>query len=407
MPTYRPLPESDRDVFHEYVQYAFSPEDGPAEYDPEDHETPRASLGDRRGLYPDEGGEADADPLCVCRHLWFDARVRGEVYPVAGLSAVATPPAHRRGGRVATLLERSLEEYRERGARFSVLWPFRYAFYRRYGWDTCNRERRYEWEVEALSFAADAVDGGAYRRVPADEYERLVDVYERHAARYDLSLEREEEWWRHRVLGGRDEDPFAYAWERDGALRGYLVYDVEGSDGEDRLDRTMRVTELAFVDHEALLALLAFCFNHDSQVRRVELYGPPDLTLLDLAPEPEDVDCEVRTGAMGRIVDVAETLAALPYPDVDASVRLAVDDPVVTRNDGTFALEVSGGTASCEPADGEADARLDVGALSQLAVGYRTAAALERTGRLDATPSAADALDRLFPATSPYLGDRF
>lgn len=87
---------------------------------------------------------------------------------------------------------------------------------------------------------------------------------------------------------------------------------------------------------------------------------------------------------------------------------LAVDDPLVAWNDGTFALDVSNGVGSCEPIAGDPDARIDVGALSQLAVGYRSATELARTNRLRVdTAERAASFDRLFPSTVTYLGDRF
>ncbi|MCU4740005.1 GNAT family N-acetyltransferase [Natronoglomus mannanivorans] len=431
MTDYRPLPDEQRDVFHEYVSYAFAPEEGPSEseYDPEE-EPERAKLGSRRGLYPDEEsadtGDDDLErPLCVCRHHWFDARVRGDIHAAPGLSAVATPPENRRSGFVRDLLRHSLAEYRDRGARFSVLWPFEYGFYRQYGWDTCNKRTVYECDPETLAFAADERrNEGSFSRLEADDYESLAPTYEAHSSAYGLSLERDEEWWRHRVFSSWETDPFVYAWERDGEVRGYLTYTVEEEDGRD--EPTMAVTELAFVDHEAHLALLSFCANHDSQVGRVRLPAPEESRLLDLVGDPHDVDCTVKLGPMVRIVDVAETLSALSYAHLERAeesraesrepVTLAVEDPLVEWNDGVFSLGVSSESdttaVACEPVTTDPDATIDVGALSQLAVGYRSARTLRRAGRLTLDGSEERVIERLetlFPTTPTpgYLRDFF
>ncbi|WP_207588703.1 GNAT family N-acetyltransferase [Halomontanus rarus] len=446
MADYRPLPDEQRDVFHEYVSYAFAPTDGPTEYDPEE-ESERAKLGSRRGLYP-EGETADTDtdtgakselkrPLSVCRHHWFDARVRGDFHAAPGLSAVATPPENRRGGFVRELLRRSLEEYRERDARFSLLWPFEYGFYRQYGWDTSNKRTVYECDPETLAFTA-GERKGSFSRIEADDYESLVPVYETHASEYALSLARDGEWWRHRVFSSWETDPFVYAWERDGEVRGYLTYTIEeereagGENGRD--EPTMDVDELAFVDHEAYLALLSFCYNHDSQVGRVRLPAPEESRLLDLVGDPAGVDCTVEPGPMVRIVDVAETLSALSYSGLERlesfepfeagdrlRVTLAVEDPLVEWNDGVFGLSVSpengigedsDGAMTCErePATPSADpdATIDIGALSQLAVGYRSAKTLERAGRLAVSGErVTETLAALFPSTPVYLREFF
>lgn len=408
MVEYRPLPDEGMRTFFEYTNYAFAPQKGPVAYDPDEHETPRLRLGSPRGLYED-GNHRD-QPRVVCRQYWLEATVRGESHPVAGLASVASPPESRRKGLIRTLLERSLEEYRNRDRILSVLWPFQYDFYRKYGWETANKRVRYECSPDALAFATAAVDDPEFVAVSSDSYGLLDNIYRRHASEYALSIERDEAWWRHRVLSNEGPDPFVYALERDGSPSGYLVYTI---DGEEQGSRTMSVQELAADDHDGYLSLLSFCHTHDSQIDTVELPGPTDSSLLDLTPKPEGVDCTVETGPMARIVDVEAALSAVAYPDTDASERafrltLSVSDPLVEWNDGTFALEVADGAATCERTAGEATVELDIGALSQLLVGSRSAADLERVGRLRTeSVTELEVLESLFPETDVYLREHF
>ena len=409
MVEYRPLEDAHRDAFFEYTTYAFSPDTGPVEYDPEEHDNERLRMGAQRGLFTDD----DDRPRCLCAHYWFDALVRGERHPAPGLSAVATPPEYRRTGYIEQLLAHSLEEYRSRESRFSLLWPFRTRFYRQFGWETCSASRSYTCEPDALSFArgwggeseSSEDEDGRYRQLDADEYERLVPVYEEFSDRYALSIGRDEQWWRHRVFSSWTTDPYVYTYERDGDARGYLVYSIEGEWG----DRTMRVWELVFADHDALFALCAYCANHDSQVSEVTFSLPTDVDLLTLVPDPEDVECERNVGAMARIVDVSETLSALQYPAVDAAVTLTVEDSFADWNDGTYRLVVDDGLATCETvSDGrDADVVLDVGALTQLAVGYRSARHLERSNQIETEADSLATLERLFPSEQTFVGTRF
>lgn len=405
MVEYRPLSDDRHDVYLEFTSYAFGPESGPFEYDPEEHDTAATRLGDQRGLFASDAAPDDP-PRCVCTHYWFDAHIRGDWHPAPGLAAVASPPEHRRGGNVECLLERSLEEYRNRGDRFSLLWPFRTRFYSRYGWETCSEHRSYTCEPDALRFAAEAdLEVGRYRPLEADDHEVLASVYEHQIERYSLAIARNEDWWRYRIARSGETNPYIYAWERADEPRGYVVYTIENEYG----DRIMRVRELAFVDHQALLALLAFCANHDSQVEEVRFSLPTDIHLLDFVPDPEDVECTFEPGPMARIVDVVDALGTLSYPAVDVDLSLAVDDPLVGRNDGSFTLEVTAGEPTCEPSVGghDVDVMLDVGSLTQLVVGFRSAAELDRSGRLEASSKSVDALGRLFPPEDVYLGTTF
>ena len=401
MVDYRPLGENHRDVFSEYIGYGFVPEKGPVEYDPEEDEHERMQFGDRRGLFADDSD----DPLCVCTHIWFDALVRGERHPAPGLSFVATPPEHRRQGYVEQLLTRSLSEYRDRGERFSLLWPFRYRFYRQFGWETCSARYACSCDPDALSFARDRLDGGGrYRQVSADEYEPLAALYENFSCQYALSVDRGGDWWQKRIFTGWEEDPYVCAWERDGEVAAYIVYFIEGSWG----DRTMRVRDFVFADHEALLALCAYVANHDSQLSEVNFTLPTDVDPLDIAPDPEEIDCERSNGPMARLVDAAETLPALSYPPVDGTVTIGIEDPLVDWHDAPLQLAVENGAATCERRpDNDPDVTLDVGTLTQLAVGYRTATALRRHGALDAPAAVVGTLDRLFPSDQTYLDTGF
>ncbi|ELY58457.1 acetyltransferase [Natronococcus amylolyticus DSM 10524] len=398
MADYRPIPD-ERERFHEYRSYAFRPEGGVPSYDPDEHEDPRSTRGARRGVFV----AGDDRPRTVCRHYWLEARVRDDTYPVAGLASVATPPEFRREGNVRELLAGSLEEYRDRGDRLSILWPFQYRFYRKYGWETANRIVTHAASPDVFAFARGA-DEGSFRSLGADEYDVLEPVYD--AAREGLALERDEAWWRHRIFAGHDADPFVYVYERDGEPAGYLVYRIERDDGA----RTMQVSELAAVDGEALLALFAFCADHDSQVERVELRVSEAVPVRELALEPDEIETTVENGPMVRLVDVAEGLPALTASEVDAALTLEVADPLADWNDDRFVLETADGIVTCERADdpdGEPDATLDVGALSQLAVGARSASDLAYAGRLEADSGTVGSLETLFPETDVYFGHFF
>ncbi|NHN58727.1 MULTISPECIES: enhanced intracellular survival protein Eis [Halorussus] len=400
---YRELPEDRSEQFQEYVHYAFSLEDGPQEeFDWDVDDQP----GEPRALF-------DGDRmLCVCRHYWFRTRLRGRHIEMPGLSAVATPPEHRRQGNVARLLAESLAEYRDRGDVLTALWAFEHAFYERQGWGTANKWTRYECPPDALAWTRDdPLAGGEFRPVDADDHERLGRVLRAADEGYELNIERTEKWWRKRIFDSWRGEPYAYGWESpDGDLRGYVVYRVEEEDE----GKVLTVPEFAAADHAARVNCLRFLADHDSQVERVRLRGPPGTDLLDLSPDPAAVDCEVEAGPMVRLVDVPAAIEAMEYPDgPDAAFTLAVSDPLVDRNDATFRVAVEDGRATCERiGDGvattDADATAGVGALSQVYVGYHSVADAERLADLDVrTAAAREALAAMFPEREVFLREGF
>lgn len=404
---YRTIPEDHDEAVRRLLTYAFQPENGP-ELDDEDHDRPKEYH--RRGLYdvdsdtPD--GDLDPDDLTVmCAYYDFTARVRGDFHHAGGVSAVASPPESRRQGYIADLLSELHREFREADIPFAVLWPFKYAFYRHFGYAMTNKSTRTSVPPADLG---DVVPdpAGSFRRLDADDYAELDEVHRRWATE-PLGLRRTEGWWRYRAFQGWRKDPYVYGWENDeGALRGYLFYSVD----EDGDDKRMDVYELAAVDDEARGHLLRFCRDHDSQVDTVRLReGPGETRLLDSLSDPRAADVEVHPGPMVRLVDLEAAVAALSFPDDETgSVTLAVDDDHCDWNDGTFDLTVGDDGATCLRSDAEPDASLDVGALSQLVVGSLSVHELERNGELTLEDDGArETLAALFPSEDVYLREGF
>ncbi len=393
MVEYRAVPDEDADAFRRVLDNAFRPEAGPA---PERDEDEPAAVGDRRGLY-------DGDRLVTtAAHHSFTVAVRDRWCEVAGLSAVATRPEDRRRGLVRRLLGESLAEYRERAQPFALLWPFKHAFYRRFGWGRLGTYGRYELEPAALGALDDhPLAGGTFEPLEADDHAALQALDDRFAERHDLAMRRTVNWYRHRFFRSWQEDPFVYGWYRGDELRGYLRYDVE-REGD---DRQLRVWEFGAPDDEAAVNLLRFLHRHEAQVDQVAVHAPADELLFDLVEDPRAVDLELRPGPMGRLVDVVAGLEALPAPaGVEGSLALSVADPLVDWNDGAFGLDARNGAVAVEPGPAAA---LPVETLSRLALGTTTAARAAVAGGLQADEAATSLLDALFPPREVFLREFF
>ncbi|PSQ56111.1 GNAT family N-acetyltransferase [Halobacteriales archaeon SW_8_68_21] len=408
---YRPFPEERDEEFRAFMRYAFSPEEGP--HDPETDDDGREHLAAYRGLFDGD------DPVAVCGHHDFALRIRGRDRDAAGLSAVASPPEHRRQGHIERLLRESLAEYRDDGVDFSVLWPFEYPFYRRYGWRTVNRYRWVKTPPEQLAFAADKSERGddaGFRRLDADDYDAAADLLATTADRDDFTMARTEAWWRERTLRGWKTDPFVYGFERDGELRALLSYAFEERDDGD--GRAMIVSDAAVADPADWDLVFRFCRDHDSQVERVRLRLPADVSVLDRATDPRAVTEEVRAGPMFRLVDAPAALEGLsPDLDVDAAFALAVDDPLVDWHDRPVRVAVADGEVDAErvdpdaPGSAAADVTAGVGALSQLYAGYRGVDDLRAHAAFDVDRDApgglTDDLAALFPPRRTFLRETF
>jgi len=402
MTEYRPVTAEHRERFAEILQHAFAIEQGP-EYAGQDEEDGDGStddgesadddgwpptLSEPRGVFDDDGRL-----VSVCKRYHLDAYLHDEYVTIGGLGGVATPPQHRREGHVRTLAAGALEEYREEGVTLVALWPFSTPFYRHLGWGVANKYTEYELPPAQLSFARGAA--GEVRQLSPDDWERLRPVETAFGEGTALSLRRSETWWRERTLGAwpGDTAPYIYGYERDGELRGYVLYTVDtDADG-----RTLRVKDLAHADADAYRGLLGFLSDHDSQADTIDLRRATGTELLDRVDDPEQVECRIETGPMVRLTDVATALEASPWPEaVDLRFILGVSDPLLHHNNGRFEVAVDDGAVTVETArsgdgstgeadggdDEAADLSTDVATLSQLFVGTYDAREAERLDNL-------------------------
>lgn len=412
MSRYRPLSDDELDDFHAMVQYAFSITEGP--WSPDDADSdgePSAaddaeSTDDASDLGQAYGYFDDGRLVSICKHYHWQTRVRDDTHRLAGLSAVATRPEHRRQGYVRDMLRAALDEYRADGTYLSVLWPFEHSFYRKLGWGTAFHGFSHRCDPGDLAQFRGG-HGGTWLPLDADDWERLDAVHRAHGSQFELTIERTEDWWRDRIFEGWTQDPFVYGYERDGDLAAFVSY-VATDDDDDTDGTLLRARDAAWVDQEAREAIYGFLARHESQVECIHLWSTDD-DLLWLSEHPREIETERHPAAMFRLVDVAAALDARRYPAaVEAEFVVDVQDPLVDWNDRRFSVDIADGEATITPAEAaEPTASLRIDALSQLYVGARDVAFLTRTGKLSTDDDTARTLDTLFPESQVLLREGF
>ncbi len=406
----RPLAtEAEVDQFVNMVGQAFrgSPEQAA-------RRRPHTRIEELRGLFVD--GEMRATLRLIDMPLWFGAAT----VPSGGLSGVATPPEYRRQGYIGRLLRATLTEIRDRGWPLSPLYPFSFPFYKRYGWEHVTDNHTYTLPVERLPRTKDSGTWHAVTRstdfnsdpetggVTEEDLAALMSIYDAWVVGRNGPMNRDARWWRNNKLAvGRDKRPDAYLWrDATGQPRAYVIYSFAPLSHE--WDRRLEVWNWAALDAPAFLALLQFLRQHDSQAREVRITVPEATRFLALFDDPE-FKVEVEAGLMLRLVDVPAALAARRYPPaVQASLTLAVSDPLLAWNTGTFTLTAEGGTATAGPSTTAPGLSLDVRTLARLYSGYLTpaeAAALDLVTVHN--PAALAAATALFAGPRPAIFDFF
>ena len=175
----------------------------------------------------------------------------------------------------------------------------------------------------------------------------------------------------------------------------------------ERLHLDLQLLDYAADHAAATAALVRLLADHRSTADTVSWHGGIDDPIAQLARE-HAFTAELAEYWMVRVVDVAAALATRGYPlGLGARVVLAVDDPLLAANAGSYALEVDSGSGRCARTDDGPAVRIDIRGLGALFTGFASPRELVERGHRAGDPAALDLLAALFPKAAPSMRDMF
>ncbi len=325
------------------------------------------------------------------------------------VSRVGVLPTHRRRRLATQLMHRLIDDAVERELVLMSLRASEAVIYERYGFGMAGEFTSVTITSAAARPVRGAATGGTFRFVPRDEIRATVEpIYERALHRRAGMVTRPPSWW------GRYFDDatkpatstYVVVHERDdGVADGYAHYSVAWSEPAIHGGKG-DVHEVIGIDDASELAMWAYLFDIDL----VRTWTCDERPLDDLVREAvtdrrayavNEVDDEQWV----RLVDVDAALRARTYNAAAGAVTIAVTDPHVPRNDGTWRVDARGATRTDEPAN----LRTDVAALSAAYLGGTSWHMLAATGRVVVIDPTAIALaDTLFASRPlPFCGSFF
>ncbi len=343
-------------------------------YDPPERRPPwQVMAADEGSVVVTEGAEI----VGMARYLDMQLTVPGDnVLPVAGVSAVAVAPTHRRRG----VLRAMYTELHERIARaqypIAALTATQGGIYGRFGYGPATIERGLSVQRRLATFHHDVPDAGGVRLVaPGEHREQLMDIYDRWRRVTPGGLECPGVLWDD-LLADREAD-------RDGGTAwfaflhpdGYALYRVRHGD-----TMVARVEAMTAVTPDAHAALWRALVGLDL-IEQVQIDTFPADPLQYLLADARQVRTVSQVDALWlRIMDVPAALRARRYL-ADLDLVLEVRDGF--RSDGgRFALHVRDGVASCTPTDEPAHVHLDIDVLGSIYFGAHSVTELAAAHRV-------------------------
>lgn len=333
----------------------------------------------------------------------FDFAVPGGSLQAGGTTQVTVRATHRRRGILRAMLQAHFDDVRERGEPIAVLWASEAAIYGRFGFGCASELARVEVERARGGFARPVDGGGRCRLLEPDEAkQRLPELYASLWRERPGSFARSETWWKVRHFA----DPAAMragasalrrvVYERDGEARGFMQYRTKMHPDEHGLPRgELAIFELHGADPTARAALWRQALDVDLIDRVTWWNAPLDDPLPWLLADPRRAMRRVRDALWVRVIDVPRALAGREYAR-EGRLALAVSDPILAENTGTWLVEGGPSGAKCTRVRAPADLELDVEALGAVYLGGIRPSLLAHAGRIRGTRDALARADAMF-----------
>jgi len=343
------------------------------------------------------GGTIGAfDPDLVGTARSFDAELTvpgGARLPMAGVTSVGVRADRTRRGVMRALMTTQLDDFAARGVVFANLFASEAGIYGRFGYGLATRCRTYSVDRHRARLRPDVPAGGELELLDLDRaFEVCPGVYDRIEHRPGMMTRPEVLWRLYENQARRRSEPMKTVVHHgpDGP-DGFAAYFVSAQQAHP-WSKDLEVVHMFTGTPAAFTGVWRFLLGVDLVDRIVAEERPLDEPIeLVLADHRSGTVDGVTDEHWLRLVDVPKALAAREYGHA-APVVLAVTDPLLPGNSGTYRITPDGAERTDEPAA----LALDVTTLAMIYLGTWRPSALAGAGRIEvrdpAAPAAADLL---------------
>ncbi|WP_084102915.1 GNAT family N-acetyltransferase [Demequina sp. NBRC 110051] len=310
----------------------------------------------------------------------------GRSIATSGLSWVSVHPGHRRRGLLTAMIADHFANSRARGEAISALYASETQIYQRFGYGLAARTAMVELsrgakmrEVAGADELIVEIDSASYdRHAPVLQEVQaamtrpgsIVDFEEVTVAEAFLDIEADRDGADElRIVIVRDgERPLAWA-----LLNRKANWDLHSPDG--KVQVRAWGSAAAHATARLMRVLVDFDLMSKTAISRIAL----DDETLHLLVDPRGARASIEDNLWVRVLDVAAALEGRGYA-ADCDVTVAIADPQVPDNAGTWRIRVTGGEATVTRTDDDADLSMSIQELGAAYLGGTSIATLTRAG---------------------------
>ncbi len=331
--------------------------------------------------------------------LPYTIQLRGQKMTTSYIVGVSTWPEDRGKGYITRLLRYALEEARRRKQWVNILLPFKYEFYRKYGWETCYSHAIYSGSIDSFnSYCREIEITGQFRPVNKEKDIPLLNkFYLTFAKQLNGFVCRNSQDWMRLLDDIKLYQGHAYLYTDKEGLGGYIIYYIE--------NRKFSIREMAYTDQKSKYALLKFALGHSDIIDRIQ-WQRPNIYSENFFLQKYGIKRMEKPFVMGRIVDVAKALeAVIPEPaDIELDLAIEIVDRFLEWNNQIYNIKSVDGKTAVYPTNKNPDFKIDITSLAQLLWGYISVDQAIDYGLLEVNrANKIDQIMDIFPKAIPYI----
>lgn len=246
-------------------------------------------------------------------------------FDVSYIVGVSTLPEVRSSGKMKELIQYSLSNMYELGQEISILMPIDFRLYRKYGFENCYDMLLQKLDVDDLrKFKI----SGEFKK--AEQAEKLEEIYKYSLSRYNGFAIRDRNYFELFIEEMKKDNGYIYINFINSSPEGYIAYSFDGD--------KMIVRECYYKNIESYKSMLRFIYNHNTQIKKVDIYSPMNDPLRHMLDNPKDSNFEIKPFMMGRIINFEKLVERLDIvcDENFQSFKIAVEDKNIEENNGIF-----------------------------------------------------------------------
>ncbi len=278
----------------------------------------------------------------------------------------------------------------------SVLYPFKFSFYRRYGYENCAE---FGWIItppKNILLPKDFQPLNIKEVTHDESFEICMPIRERIGAKFNLTIFDDPEFWKYNHLKKKSK---VFVIEDKGENVGYFTTHLEKREGPWNV---RLILSNVIVDSEAArLTVFDYIKKHTDQNKDFSYPFLGDERVTDYFDDlwEGDFKYHITGGPMFRVVDVMKAMELLEFDkNLELTFSMKIDDEYAPWNSDPMLVTIKNGKAKVtKTTDQEIEFSTDIKAFTQLFVGYRTIYDLKDINKVKIKKKDLKKFDKVFP----------